>query len=59
MVAVFYSVPAQCMLFRQLPKGAEGVCLKPNAKGALVAEQAADLLERLGLLPWNEDLRII
>ncbi len=51
MVAVFYTVPAQCMLFRQLPKGAAGVRLNRNAKDALVAEQATHLLENLGLLP--------
>jgi hypothetical protein len=51
--------PAPCLFFQQLTKGAAGVCLKTNAKGAMVAEQAANFLERLGLLPRNEDLRII
>jgi len=47
------------LFFQQLTKGAAGVCLKTNAKSAKVAEQTADFLERMGLLPRNEDLRII
>ena len=38
MVPVSYSVPAQCLFFRQLPKGAAGVCPTTNPTGALVAE---------------------
>jgi hypothetical protein len=50
MVPVFYSVAAQCLFFRQLPKGAATVFLEANAKGALVAEQTTDLREVPGLL---------
>lgn len=52
-LSIFYSQPSNFLLIKPLGENEGGVPMCRNARGALVAEQAADFLEQFKLLRYK------